>query len=226
MSITENIGQLFRQVVRTEYFCSYRIVYVVIDIGNSVRQLDDFTLKSGRGIVTRMIYNCVAHFKRQVQSLSALFEFIYYAQALIVMRKARVKALHERALPCVSKRRVTEIVSESRSLRQILIERKPPRDSSRNLRHLKSVGQTRSVMVVLRTEENLSLVHQSAEGFAMNNPVPVALKFRSQLRRRYRMKTPLCVLRKTRKGGKRTSFSFHKHFGYGQGKNLLFFVFR
>ena len=94
MSITENIGQFFRQVVRTEYFCSYRIVYVVIDIGNSVRQLDDFTLKSGRGIVTRMVDYRVAHLKRQVQSLSALFELVNDAQALTVMSKSGVKALH------------------------------------------------------------------------------------------------------------------------------------
>ena len=82
----------------------------------------------------------------------------------------------QRAFARVAERRVAQIVSERGGFGQIFVEPQRTRQCPRNLRDLQRMGQTRAVMVALRREENLHLMHQPPEGLGMDDPVAVAHK--------------------------------------------------
>ncbi len=89
------------------------------------------------------------------------------------------KACHgavERALACMTERRMAEVVRQRQRLGQILVEAQLPRHRARDLSHLEAVRQARPVVIALVVDEHLRLVDQAAEGGRVQNSVAVALK--------------------------------------------------
>jgi hypothetical protein len=82
----------------------------------------------------------------------------------------------QNALPGMPERGMPEIMSQCDSLSQILIQAQGARDRPGNLRDLQRVSQARPRVIALRKGENLRLVFQAAEGFAVYYSVAVTLK--------------------------------------------------
>ena len=83
----------------------------------------------------------------------------------------------------MSKRRMSNIVSERDRLDQILIETQCLCDRSGILRYLKCMGQSRPVMIALRCQEHLRFVLKTPERLAVQDAVSVTLKYRSDITR-------------------------------------------
>ena len=75
----------------------------------------------------------------------------------------------------VAERRVAQVVAHGNGLRQILVQAQGPGDGPRDAADLQGVGHPGAVMVPLRAEKDLGLVHQAAKGFAVDDPVNVPL---------------------------------------------------
>jgi hypothetical protein len=69
-----------------------------------------------------------------------------------------------------------DIVSEAERFGQILVEAQCTRYGAADLRDFKAVSQANTEMVSIRSNENLRLVAEAAEGDGMDDPVPVALE--------------------------------------------------
>jgi len=108
----------------------------------------------------------------------AVFEAGQDAQGLIVVREAAIgRHLGVQCdLALMAERRVAEIVRQRQGLRQILVEAEGARDCAGDLRDFKRVCQARAVMIPLRRDKDLSLVHKAAKRSRMDNAIAVALK--------------------------------------------------
>ena len=84
------------------------------------------------------------------------------------------EALVERALAGVTERRMAEIVTKRRRLRQVLVEAERARQRPGDLGHFQSVGQPRAEMVAFMEHENLGLVAEPAKRRGMDDAVAVA----------------------------------------------------
>ena len=91
------------------------------------------------------------------------------------MAEGLIQHAGQRLFSRVAERCVAQIVAVGRGLRQILIEPQPAADCPRDARDLQRVGHARAVMVALGRQKYLRLVHQTAEGLAVENAVCIAL---------------------------------------------------
>ena len=93
----------------------------------------------------------------------------------------------KRALTCVSKRCVTEIVCETDSLNQVWIDKKlfmekrrglfqKGRDGPTDLSYFQRMGQPCPVEIEFATEKYLGLGLQSSKSRAVDDPVAISLK--------------------------------------------------
>src|SRR5206468_2646909 len=87
------------------------------------------------------------------------------AEALGVVVEAAVDrhGLVEGALAGVSERRMAEVMGKRQGLGKVLVELQGPRQSPRDLRHFKGMGEPRAVVVALVVEEDLRLFLEAAE---------------------------------------------------------------
>ena len=129
----------------------------------------------------RVGINSVDNFRGQIESFSvALYDFDHSHALFVVFEPARIQFV-ERALTVMTERRMSQIVSQSDSLGQILVQPHGSGDSPRYLRDLKRVSQPRPVMVGFRDKKYLRLMFKPPERVAVYNSVTVALGFRADL---------------------------------------------
>jgi len=76
----------------------------------------------------------------------------------------------------MAERRVAQIVAESNGFGQIFIQSQSPRQGARDLGDFQGMGQAGPIMIAFRRQENLGLVLQTPESFAVQDPVPIDLK--------------------------------------------------
>ena len=81
----------------------------------------------------------------------------------------------------MSERGMSQIMTQRNGLCQTFVETQGPGNGPGNLRHLQRMGQSGPVMIPLGRQEYLSLVLQSAERFAVEDPIPVSLIFRTDI---------------------------------------------
>ena len=81
----------------------------------------------------------------------------------------------------VAERRMSEVVAQRDGLRQLFVQPQDLGNGPRNLRDLERVGQPRPVVIAGRREEDLRLVLQAPERLAVNDPVAIVLKGRSDV---------------------------------------------
>ena len=87
----------------------------------------------------------------------------------------------QRTLSDMTVRGVTQIMPEGDGLGQVLVQTKGTGQRARHLRHLEGVRQAGTIVISFRRKKNLGLEFQTAEGFAVDNPIPVSLVFRAQV---------------------------------------------
>src|SRR5918995_3391947 len=112
----------------------------------------------------------------------AILELIHYPQRLQIVLEATVltHAAIERVLPGMTERRVAEIVSETNSLGQRLIQVQSAGDGPGDLRYFYRMCHARAIKIPFMIYEHLRLVDKATKGIGMNDAIPVALKFRAE----------------------------------------------
>ena len=142
------------------------------------------------------------------------FEVIDDAEALFGVTEARREEFVEDGLAGVTEGSVSEVVPEGNGLCQVLIEEEGAGDGTRDLSHLKCMGEAGPVVIASRREEDLGFSLESAEGLRMKDSVTVTLEegavgvFRFGLQASFRRGS---------QGGVRPqalSFALFNHFAY------------
>ena len=91
------------------------------------------------------------------------------------MAEGLAQALGQRILTSVAKRRVPKIVPHGNGLRQILVQPKRLGNGSGDSGNFKGVGQPGAVVVTLRLQKDLRLVHQPPERLAVDDTIRIPL---------------------------------------------------
>ncbi len=125
-----------------------------------------------------MVDDAVPDLPGQVQALSVLFQKLHHPEALVVMGEGGVEAVLHDGLAAVAEGGMAQVVSQRRRLAEVLVEQKGTGDDAGDLGDLQSMGQPCPVMLVHGKEEDLGLVHHPAEGFAVEDAIPVPLEGR------------------------------------------------
>src|SRR5688500_1557662 len=110
-----------------------------------------------------MVRDAVPHFPREVQTLSIILEYVDDTEALLIEIESAGRELVEHAFARMPERRVPEVVTKSDGLGELLVQLQHLGDSSRDLRNLERVCQTRAVMIARGGEEHLGLVLEPAK---------------------------------------------------------------
>jgi hypothetical protein len=72
-----------------------------------------------------------------------------------------------------------KIMPQGDGLSQIFVEGQGPGDGARNLRDFQGVGETGAVVIALRSKEDLGFILEPPERLAMDDPVAIMLKGRT-----------------------------------------------
>lgn len=124
-------------------------------------------------------HDAVAHLPGQVQAPAVLFQLVHHPQTLHIMPESLRAELVQRALPCVAKGRVPQVMGQADGLGQILVETQGAGNGASDLRHLQRVGEPGAVEVALRREKYLRFLLEPPERFAVDDPVTVPLEHRT-----------------------------------------------
>ena len=152
-----------------------RVVDIMVDIGDLITAAYHHALQCCGPGVTGMAENAVAHLVGQVQTPSVLFQHIHHTKALLIVAEGLSHAARQRILTGMTEGRMAQIVAHTNGLRQIFIESQCPCNGAGNAGNLQGVGHAGAVVIALRLQKNLRLVHQTAEGFAVDNAVNIPL---------------------------------------------------
>ena len=147
----------------------------MVDIRDAVGRAHDLALERLGDKISGVAEDAHADLVGQVQPRAAALELVHHAQRLLIVAEWLFHHAGKRLFARVAERRVAQVVAVGRGLRQILIEPQPAADRPRDARDLQRVGHAGAVMVALRREEDLRLVHQPAERLAVQDAVGIAL---------------------------------------------------
>src|SRR5918997_1034619 len=76
----------------------------------------------------------------------------------------------------MSERRMTEVVAEGYCLGEVFVQAKGAGYGAGYLHHLQGMGKAGPVVIAVWGDKDLGLVHEAAEGFGVDDAVPVALE--------------------------------------------------
>ena len=144
--VSQHIGDAVWNVLLAEYPGSYRVVYVVVYVGDDIGKADYLPFLCLRRLIGVLQYT-VPYLIGQVQPFAAVFKAIDHSQALLVVVETVRVELIEHSLSSVSERCMSEVVPEGNRFGEVLIELQGSRHSSCYLRDLKRMGKSCSVMV-------------------------------------------------------------------------------
>ena len=102
------------------YAGAHRVVNVMVYVCNAVAPRHDVAFQRLRVAAAGVVEYSVAHFKSKIHALAVVFEIIYHAQRLLVVRKMR--KLRKRPLSRMAVGRMSQIVRKTYCLRQVLVK--------------------------------------------------------------------------------------------------------
>ena len=97
--------------------------------------------------------DAVTHLRRQIESGPVVFQNINNPQTLPDVVETVGEQIVENPFAGMAKRRVSEVVTKSDGLGQVLVELQRPGHGTGDLRHLQGMGQTGPVMITFRGRE-------------------------------------------------------------------------
>ena len=159
----------------------------MVDIGDAVRDPDDLPLQRLRDLRPRVPDDAHADLVAQVQPPAIVFQPVDDPQGLLIMPERPPQDLRQRDLPGVAKGRMPQVVAQGRRLGQVLIQLQAPGDAAGDAADLQGVGHPGAVVVALRLQKHLGLVHQAAECLTVGNAVHIPLVAGAHLARRLRI---------------------------------------
>ena len=147
----------------------------MIHIGNLVRTADDLPLQGFRDVGAGVAQDAQPDLVGQVEPLSVLFQAVHHPQALFIVPEGFAPALGQGRFPGMAEGRVAQIVAHGDGLRQIFVEAQGPGDGLGDAGNLQGMGHPGAVVVPLWVQKHRGLVHQPAEGLAVDHPVRIPL---------------------------------------------------
>jgi hypothetical protein len=125
-----------------------------------------------------MLADAVAYLTGEVETVSILFQDIHHPQALVDMTETSRRQIVKNPLAGVPEGGMPQIVPKGDGFGQIFVKGQGAGDGARDLGDFQGVSETGSVVIALRREEDLRLVLEPPERFAMNDSVAIMLKGR------------------------------------------------
>ena len=156
-----------------------RVVDVVVDVRDPVRDAYDLTFSGTWIFLSCMVTYPISDLERKVQSVALVLEMVYDAQGVFVVAEGASvgrEGAGEGFFSCVTEGGVAEIVAERDRLREVFVEAESAGYGTGYLHHLKGVREACPEVVAVGGDEDLGLVHEPAEGLGVDNSVPVALE--------------------------------------------------
>ena len=146
---------------------AHGVVNVVVDVGDAVGHADDLPLPRLGDERARVAEDAHAHLVGEVQAAAVALELVDHAERLLIVVERAAHHVRQRRLTRMAERRVTEVVPIGCRLGEVLVQTQPAADRACDARDLERMRHARAVMVALRREEDLRLVHQPPERLAM-----------------------------------------------------------
>jgi len=174
-------GDLLRDVLFGQDPGPHRIIHIVVEIGDLVRQADDPALQRGRRPTCLVIQDPVPDLPGQVQPLSVPLQHIHEPQTLDIVGKSKRTHPVQGPLSCVSKGCMSQIMAQRDRFDQIFIQAQGFRNGPRILRYLQRMCHPGPVVISEGSQKNLCLVLQSPKRLAVQDPVPVPLESRTDI---------------------------------------------
>ena len=175
MCFAEYIRAFRGQGVDRKDSCTYRVVYVVIYVCDAVGKTYQLSFKSFGFCRSGMVKHTVPDFIGEVQ----IFQLVGNAKALFVVPESRCAELIQNSFARMTEWCMSEVMPESSRFDEIFIQAHGTSDRACDLRDLKCMRQARAVVIPFRCKKHLHFMHETAEGFRMNDSVTIALKRRS-----------------------------------------------
>ena len=120
----KHLTDIPRNIFLCQHPCPYGIVHIMVDIGNLIGKPYDAALQCHRMPFCLMIAYPVPDFKRQIQTLSALFQNIHRPHALFrVVKSVRAHPV-ERPFSRMSEGRMSQVMPQSYRLGKLFVQRK------------------------------------------------------------------------------------------------------
>lgn len=173
--IAEHSHAVSREVERRQDTGADGVLNIVIYVSDGISESYDIAFFGSSDLIG-MTGDTVFHSEGEVKAPAFFLQGLDDADALQVVLKAVGTDLIENSLTAVTERRVTEVMTESDSLSEILIQAQTAGNSTCYLSHLEGMCQTGAVVVADRREEDLSLSFKSAEGVTVEDTIAVALE--------------------------------------------------
>ena len=192
----QKVCTLNRQHLLCQYPRTYSIINIMIDICYFVWQTDNLSFQSRRFACTPMIQNAIPYFPCQIQSRAIFLQMLHHPNTLLIVTEWLGCILRECPFSNMTKRRMSKIMSQSNRLNQILIQKQRSGNRPSNLRNFQRMCQSGSVMISARRQKNLRLMFHPTEWFGMQNPIPVSLKFCTQIAFFFLPYSSFCPIRK------------------------------
>ena len=172
-------------LIRSPWVCprmgTQCVVQVVVQIRDPVRPADALRFRCFGLHFSGVGKNALADFLGQVQPCSPVFKHFHHPQALLIVPEAFRQKFIQCSLPDMAVGSMPQVVPQGDGFGQVFIQAEGTGQRPCNLGHLKRVGQAGPVMIPFRRKKNLGLEFQPAEGFAVDDPVPVPLELRPQV---------------------------------------------
>ena len=156
------------------------VIKVVVYVSDAVGIAHQCGLPGVIGGAVGVVEDAPSCLVAEVEALAVLFNGVDDPETLLIVVEAAGVQLPQGPLAGVAKGGVAKIVAQTYGFGKVLVESQRPCSGSGKAGDLKGVGQSGAVMVALRLEENLSLVLQAAEAFAVGDAVNVPLEAGAQ----------------------------------------------
>ena len=172
----QHLGDVHGDVGGVDDAAPHGVVNVVVDVGDLVGVAHQLPLQGLRHRSGGVAENAVPHLIAQVQPGAVPLQAVHHPQGLLIVAEAPLHHPAQRPLSGVAKGGVAQIVGQGGGLGEVLVQPQRPGHAPGNSRHLQGVGHTGAVVVPLRLEEYLGLVHQPPKGLGVHHPVHIPLK--------------------------------------------------
>ena len=173
--IPQQHSKCHRYIVFCNNAGSLRIIHIMMDISKLIRQADHLSFHRRRISTDPVIQDPIPYFPCKIQSFTILLQHLHYPDALSIMCKTSRMDLIQCLLPGMSERSMPQVMPQCDCFHQIFIQAQCLRNRPCNLRYLKRMCKTVSVMVSLWCKKNLCLVLHSPKCLTVQNSVPVSL---------------------------------------------------
>ena len=162
-SVSENSSHLGGDIRLLHYSCSDCIIYIMVDVCDLIGEPHDFALECGGFAAGLMVSDPVSGLPCKIKPLIVLFKQFNHPHALLAVFESKRADIVKGSLTGVTEGSMPQIMPQSDSFREVLVQAKCFCNCSRILGNFKSVSKPCSVMITLGSKENLGFILEPSE---------------------------------------------------------------